>query len=159
MIQFLGMRLVVQRVKKAVVTVVETGKVAGEIGPGLFVLVGIKKGDGQKEAAILAVKLEKLRVMADKTGKMNLSVKDLPAQAGAGGQVLVVSQFTLYADTSGGNRPSFIQAAEPKEAKEIYEHFVNKLKANKLKVATGSFGDYMEIESVLDGPVTIVLET
>ena len=144
------MRLVIQRVKKAKVTVVETGKVAGEIGPGLFVLVGVKKGDTEKDAEALVEKLSKLRVMADKEGKMNLSVTDVKAE------ILVVSQFTLYADTSGGNRPSFINAALPDEARKIYEHFVAKLKETQVKIETGSFGDYMEIEAKLDGPVTIL---
>jgi len=144
------MRLIVQRVSQASVKV--EGKVVGEIGKGYLTLVGIKKGDSKKEAELLAEKLSKLRVMADKEGKMNLSLKDLDAY------VLVVSQFTLYADTSGGNRPSFINAALPEEAKKIYEHFVVKLKDFGVKVETGSFGDYMEIEAKLDGPVTITLE-
>ncbi len=145
------MRLVVQRVKKAKVTVKETGKVAGQIGPGLFVLVGVKKGDTFGDAETLAEKLFKLRVMADKEGKMNLSVSD------KAGEFLIVSQFTLYADTSGGNRPSFINAALPDEAKKIYEHLVSQLKEKGAKVETGSFGDYMEIETELDGPVTILI--
>lgn len=111
-----------------------------------------------KDAELLAVKLAKLRAMADKQGKMNLTVGDV------GGEFLVVSQFTLSADTSGGNRPSFIQAALPEEAKRIYEHFVEKLKdglprTGRCGVATGSFGDYMEITATLDGPVTIILES
>lgn len=143
------MRLVVQRVKKASVSA--SGKIVGKINKGLFVLVGIKKGDTLKNAEGLAEKLSKLRVMADENGKMNLSVKDLEAS------LLVVSQFTLYADTSGGNRPSFINAALPDEAKKIYEYFVAKLKEEGLTVRTGSFGDYMEIETLLDGPVTIII--
>lgn len=152
------MRLVVQRVKKARVTVVETGKVAGKIGQGLLVLLGVKKGDAKSEAEALAAKLAKLRVMADKAGKMNLSVMDLSAQAGVDAAILVVSQFTLYADTSGGNRPSFIQAALPDEAREIYGHFLAKLRKLGVKVETGSFGAYMEIAARLDGPVTIIEE-
>lgn len=144
------MRLVVQRVRKAKVVIKKTGKVTGQIGPGLFVLVGVKNGDTEKEAEILADKVFKLRALADKRGKMNLSVTD------TGGEFLVVSQFTLYADTSGGNRPSFINAAQPDEARRVYEHFVAKLKEKGAKVQTGSFGDYMEIETVLEGPVTIV---
>jgi D-tyrosyl-tRNA(Tyr) deacylase len=144
------MRLVVQRVEKAKVIKVSDGSTAGEIGKGLFVLVGVKKGDSEKDAEMLAAKLSKLRVMADKEDKMNLTVADV------GGSMLVVSQFTLHADTSGGNRPSFINAEEPKRAKELYELFVNKLKENGLTVETGSFGDYMKIETVLDGPVTII---
>lgn len=147
------MRLVVQRVKKAEVKRTNDGTTVGKIGEGYFVLVGIKKGDSLKDAETLAAKLLKLRVMADKDGKMNLSLKD------AGGELLVVSQFTLYADTSEGNRPSFINAALPDEAKKIYEHFVKKLKEGGIKVETGSFGDYMEIDCILDGPVTIILES
>ncbi|MCX6703856.1 MAG: D-aminoacyl-tRNA deacylase, partial [Candidatus Woesebacteria bacterium] len=122
----------------------------GEIGKGLFVLVGMKNGDSEKDVEVLTQKLSKLRVMSDKTGKMNLSVNEV------GGSILVVSQFTLHADTSGGNRPSFINAEEPKRAKELYEFFVKKLKENGIKVETGSFGDYMKIETLLDGPVTII---
>jgi D-tyrosyl-tRNA(Tyr) deacylase len=147
------MRLVVQRVEKAKVQRLSQDKsweTVGEIGKGLFVLVGMKKEDSEKDVEILAQKLSKLRVMSDKTGKMNLSVNEV------GGSILVVSQFTLHADTSGGNRPSFINAEEPKRAKELYEFFVKKLKENGIKVETGSFGDYMKIETVLDGPVTII---
>jgi D-tyrosyl-tRNA(Tyr) deacylase len=145
------MRLIVQRVAKASVKV--EGKLVGEIGKGLFVLVGVKKEDTQKDAAALAEKLYKLRVMADAEGKMNLSVAE------AQGEFLVVSQFTLYADTSGGNRPSFIQAAQPDIAKALYEYFLARLKEKGAKVQTGSFGEYMQIESIGDGPVTILLES
>ena len=144
------MRLVIQRVEKAKVIKVDGNSVVGEIGKGLFVLVGVKKGDTEKDAEILATKLSKLRVMADAEDKMNLSVTDI------GGSMLVVSQFTLYADTAGGNRPSFINAEEPTRAKELYELFISKLKENSIDVETGSFGDYMKIETVLDGPVTII---
>jgi D-tyrosyl-tRNA(Tyr) deacylase len=144
------MKLVVQRVEKAKVLRVSDGKTVGEIGKGLFVLVGVRKGDSEKEAELLAAKLAKLRVMPDAEDKMNLSVGDLK------GSILVVSQFTLHADTSGGNRPSFINAEEPRRAKELYEFFISKLKENGVKVETGSFGDYMKIETVLDGPVTII---
>lgn len=145
------MKLVVQRVKEAKVTKIDKGEVVGKIGKGYFVLVGVKKGDTIQDAGILANKLLKLRVMADKEEKMNLSLKD------ANGELLVVSQFTLYADTSGGNRPSFVNAALPAKAREIYEYFVSKLKESDLKVETGSFGDYMGISCVLDGPVTIIM--
>lgn len=124
----------------------------GKINKGLFVLVGINKEDTQEKAAKLAEKLTKLRVMADKEDKMNLSVAEV------GGQCLIVSQFTLYADTSGGNRPSFIQAAAPDKAEAIYDYFASCLIEKGLKVETGSFGNYMEIEAELDGPVTIILE-
>lgn len=144
------MKLVVQRVKEASVKTSKDNKVIGKIGKGYLVLVGVKKGDTLEDAESLANKLVKLRVMADENDKMNLSIKD------AGGEILVISQFTLYADTSGGNRPSFINAAFPEDAKKIYKHFVNKLKESNVKVEIGSFGDYMEISCVLDGPVTIL---
>ena len=144
------MRLIISRVSRA--SVKAKGEIVGQIAKGLFVLVGVKKGDTEKNAEVLAEKLSKLRVMADKEDKMNLSVKD------TAGEILVVSQFTLYGDTKGGNRPSFIQAAEPETAKRIYEKFVRELREKGIKVETGSFGDYMEIEALLDGPVTILLE-
>lgn len=144
------MRLVIQRVKKARVTV--DGKPIGQIGNGLFVLVGVGQDDKPKYADILAEKVVNIRVMANEQGKMNLSVKDV------GGEVLVVSQFTLYADTSSGRRPSFIRAASPELAKEIYERFVQSIKQLGVNVATGNFGEYMEIEAVADGPVTILME-
>ena len=151
------MRLVVQRVKNASVSVEK--KIVGKIDCGLLVLVGVREGDTIEDADYLAEKLVKLRVMADENGKMNLSVKDLPAQAGIGGSLLVVSQFTLYADTSGGNRPSFVKAANPDAAKDIYDHLVNNLRKSGIDIETGSFGDYMEINSVLDGPVTIIVDS
>ena len=146
------MRLVVQRVKKASVSVVGPGKIVGEIDKGLLVLVGVKEGDSEKNAEDLAEKLAKLRVMADKAGKMNLSVKDV------GAEVLAVSQFTLYADTSKGNRPSFIRAADPELAKKVYGHFVTKLRQLGVKVESGEFGAYMQIDAELDGPVTIMID-
>ena len=139
-----------QRVEKAKVTRVDDGTVVGEIGKGLFVLVGFKKGDTEKDVEVLADKLSKLRVMSDADDKMNLSVSEV------GGKMLIVSQFTLYADTSGGNRPSFIDAEEPEKAKKLYELFISKVKEKGITVETGSFGDYMKIESILDGPVTIL---
>jgi D-tyrosyl-tRNA(Tyr) deacylase len=146
------MRLVVQRVKKAKVIRIKDKRIVGSIERGLFVLLGVKKGDTVKEAQVLADRLVKLRVMADSSGKMNLSVKDV------GGKILVVSQFTLFADTSAGNRPSFMKAASPKKAEEIYDFFISHLKERGVGVASGSFGDYMQIEAFLDGPVTILLE-
>lgn len=137
------MKLVIQRVKKARVDI------AGEIGAGLLALFGVKKGDTKAQADVLVEKLVKLRVMADGDDKMNLTAESF----------LIVSQFTLYANTKGGNRPSFTEAEDPDKAKEIYEYFVEKLKNMAVKVATGSFGDYMKISAELDGPVTIVLES
>lgn len=152
------MRLVIQRVSSAQVTV--DGKVVGKIGKGLFILFGAGKGDDltqvyakHSQASLMAQKCVNLRIMADTQGKMNLDVQQ------ASGEILVVSQFTLYADTSGGRRPSFINAAQPDLARELYEKFVAQLRAKGLKVETGKFGAYMEIESVADGPVTIILES
>ena len=146
------MKLVVQRVKKASVFSKQENKVVGEIKNGLFVLMGVGKEDNKKVTDQLADKLVKLRVMSDENDKMNLSINEVDAE------VLVVSQFTLYADTSAGNRPSFIKAADPALAKELYEYFVERLKEKGVKVSTGSFGDYMIIDPELDGPVTIILE-
>lgn len=146
------MKLVIQRVKNAKVTRVVDGKVVGKIGKGLFVLVGFKKGDARKEVEILSDKISKLRVMSDESGKMNLSASDV------GAKMLIVSQFTLYADTKGGNRPSFINSEDPEKARKLYELFVSLLRDKGIKVETGSFGDYMEIGTVLDGPVTIIYE-
>lgn len=144
------MRLVIQRVEKAKVVRVDDGVTVGEIGEGLLVLVGFKKRDLEENINPLIDKLAKLRVMKDGEKKMNLSVKD------TGGSILVVSQFTLYADTKDGNRPSFINAEEPEKANKLYEYFIEKLRAKNIKVETGSFGDYMKIEAILDGPVTII---
>ncbi len=146
------MKLVVQRVSEASVKVVESDKVVGKIDKGLFVLVGVGQKDSEKEARILAEKLGKLRIMSDERGKMNLSVCDV------GGKILAVSQFTLYADTTGGNRTSFIKAAEKKKKKKIYEYFIDCLKETGIEIETGEFGAYMKIYAQLDGPVTIILE-
>lgn len=146
------MKLVIQRVGQAKVTSVEDNKVVGEIQKGLFILLGIKKDDAEKQVEELVNKLIKLRVMSDENDKMNLSIMDTKSE------VLLVSQFTLYANTKDGNRPSFIEAEEPAKAKELYEYFIENLKEKGVKVETGSFGGYMKIETVLDGPVTIVIE-
>lgn len=146
------MKVVVQRVKSAKVTRQVDNKVAGEIKNGLFILLGIKKGDTKKKADELVNKILKLRVMSDENEKMNLSVIDIKSG------ILLVSQFTLYANTKDGNRPSFIDAEEPAKAKELYEYMINLLKESGLNIQTGSFGDYMKIETELDGPVTIVIE-
>jgi len=147
------MRLVIQRVSSAEVKTKAAPKTIGKIKVGLFVLVGVGEGDSKKVAETLAEKLSKLRIMADASGKMNFSLDE------ANGSILAVSQFTLYADTKKGNRPSFIKAAKPALAEEIYKHFISKLRMKGLKVETGSFGDYMTINSELDGPVTIILES
>jgi D-tyrosyl-tRNA(Tyr) deacylase len=140
------MRAFVQRVTRA------SSEPGGKIGQGLFILFGVGQEDNQGKADRLAKKIAKLRVMADEKGKMNLSLKDTDTSC------LVVSQFTLYADTTKGNRPSFIKAAQPKRARKLYEYFVEKLKQEGIKVETGNFGDYMKISTTLDGPVTILLE-
>ncbi len=145
------MRLVIQRVNNAEVSA--KGKIVGKIDKGLFVLIGFKKGDTEENVNYLAEKLVKLRVMADDNNKMNLSAKE------ADGQILAVSQFTLYANTKDGNRPSFISAEEPEKAKELYKYFMDKLETFGLVVQTGQFGEYMKINAELDGPVTIILES
>ena len=157
------MKVVVQRVKSAKVTKVETNEVVGKIEKGLFLLLGIKKGDSEREVDEIVNKILKLRIMSDDVdkqslasqgpGKMNLSVMDTKSE------ILLVSQFTLLANTKDGNRPSFVEAEEPAKAKVLYEYMINKLKESSLKVETGSFGDYMKIDCSLDGPVTIVLES
>lgn len=145
------MRLVIQRVKSTSVNV--RGKVVGSIKKGIFVLVGVEKDDTEKDAEKLAEKLSKLRVMADKKGKMNLSINDVA------GKILIVSQFTLHADTTQGNRPSFLKSAFPRDAERIYKHFIEYLKNLGLRVETGKFGAYMKINLELDGPVTILLDS
>lgn len=147
------MRIIVQRVKEARVSDRDKRKVTGQIKSGLLVLLGIKKGDTKKEADYLVEKLTKLRIMSDENEKMNLSIKD------AEGEILIVSQFTLYGDTKGQNRPSFINAEEPQKAKELYDYFVKKLQEKEIKVEKGSFGNYMEITTVLNGPITIIIDS
>lgn len=144
------MKLVIQRVKSASVAV--QSKVVGKIDLGIFILVGVGIGDTKQQAKALAQKVAKLRIMADENDKMNLSVKDTNTQ------ILAVSQFTLYADTSSGNRPSFVKAEEPTKASEVYEYFITCLKEEGIKVEIGSFGNYMDIDCELDGPVTIVID-
>lgn len=146
------MRVVVQRVKAAKVVLDDTGEVSGKINKGLLLLIGVGSEDNEEMAIKLAEKVSKLRVMADDEDKMNLSVNDVE------GGILAVSQFTLYADTSKGNRPSFIKAASPEKGEKIYNVFVEELRKRVDKVETGSFGAYMTIEADLVGPVTILLE-
>ena len=145
------MRLVIQRVDKAKVINKETKKTVGQIELGLIVLIGVAESDTKEKTESLAKKLANLRIMSDKQGKMNLSVKDTNSQ------ILIVSQFTLLANTNKGNRPSFVKAGDPKHAKEIYDYFVTQLKGLGANVATGEFGAYMKIETTLDGPVTILI--
>ena len=145
------MRIVLQRVREASVTV--GGERISAIGPGLLLLVGVAHADGEAEAGWLAEKISGLRIMRDADGKMNLSVRD------TGGAVLAVSQFTLLADTRKGKRPSFVGAAPPEEAEQLFDYFCERLRAAGVgSVETGSFGAMMDVALVNDGPVTIVLE-
>ena len=144
------MRAVVQRVREA--RVVVDGASVGEIGPGLCVLLGIAAGDAASEVDRLAGRIARLRIFENDEGKFDRSVLD------TGGSVLAVSQFTLVADTSKGNRPSFTGAARPEEAEPLYERFCAALRAEGVPVETGVFGARMSVEIANDGPVTIVLE-
>jgi D-tyrosyl-tRNA(Tyr) deacylase len=139
-------RAVVQRVAHAKVTV--DGRTTGEIGPGLLVLLGIRKGDTEEQADKLARKLLALRIFEDDDGRMNRSVTDI------GGDILCVSQFTLYGDARKGNRPSFVDAAPPEEAEPLYE----RVRAALHDAQGGRFGAHMNVELVNDGPVTLVVE-
>lgn len=145
------MRALVQRVARAKVTV--QGETVGEIGLGLLVLLGITHSDSEAEARKLAQKVAKLRIFNDAAGKMNKSVQDV------GGAALVVSQFTLYADTERGNRPSYIQAARPEQAIPLYDAFSELLRREGLRVENGVFGADMDVDLLNQGPVTIWLET
>jgi len=140
------MRAVVQRVSRARVTP------GGEIGGGFCVLLGVARGDGEEELMRLAGKLARLRIFPDDDGRFDRSIADV------GGAALVVSQFTLIADTAKGNRPSFADAAPPEQAKPLYLRFCDELRALGLPVETGVFGAQMQLELVNDGPVTIVLD-
>ncbi|BEQ16128.1 D-aminoacyl-tRNA deacylase [Desulfoferula mesophila] len=145
------MRAVVQRVSQASVEV--EGAVVGAIGPGLMVLLGVSRDDGPAEAAWLAAKIAGLRIFPDAREKLNLSVFD------TGGEVLVVSQFTLWGDCAKGRRPAFVRAAGGEQAEPLYLAFVEELRKLGLTVATGSFGAMMEVSLVNSGPVTLLLDT
>jgi D-tyrosyl-tRNA(Tyr) deacylase len=145
------MRAVVQRVSRARVTV--SGEVAGEIGLGLLVLVGVGRDDTRADADHLVEKTIGLRIFEDAGGKMNLSVADV------GGALLMVSLFTLYGDARRGKRPSFDAAAPPEQARELYEYFVEKVRAAGLRSETGRFQELMQVELVNEGPVTILLDS
>ncbi len=145
------MRAVIQRVSRAKVTV--GGEIVSEIGPGLVVLLGVGSGDTRSDGDYLAEKTIGLRIFEDPAGKMNLSVRE------TGGALLVVSQFTLYGDVRRGKRPSFDEAAPPQLAKELYEYFVEKLRATGLRCETGRFQEMMQVELVNEGPVTILLDS
>jgi D-aminoacyl-tRNA deacylase len=144
-------RAVIQRVQNA--RAVVAGDTVGEIGRGLCALLGVAAGDGEEEVRRLAGRVARLRVFENDQGRFDLSVVDI------GGEALVVSQFTLIADTAKGNRPSFAHAARPEDAEPLYERFCEALEAEGVHVERGVFGARMAVELVNDGPVTIILET
>jgi D-tyrosyl-tRNA(Tyr) deacylase len=144
------MRVLLQRVSRAEVRI--DGAIAGRIGTGFLLLVGITHADGEEQVAWMADKVAGLRLFSDADGKMNLGLADV------GGRALVVSQFTLYGDARKGRRPSFIDAARPEVAQPLYERFVAMLRSAGLTVETGEFGAMMDVELVNDGPVTLWLE-
>jgi D-tyrosyl-tRNA(Tyr) deacylase len=147
------MRVLVQRVKKCEVRI--DGKPQSAIGPGMLIFLGVRKGDAEEDARYLAGRCAALRIFEDQQQKMNLSVKDIS------GSAMVVSQFTLYADTGRGNRPGFTDAAPPEIAEELYEKFVRHLRGTlgDSRVATGVFRAMMEVELINDGPVTVMIES
>lgn len=144
------MKALVQRVRQASVTIEE--KLYSQIGQGILVLLGVEKGDTEKEAEWIAKKISALRIFEDDAGKMNLSVRDI------NGSLLVVSQFTLAGDTSRGNRPGFEHAARPDDAKKLYEFTVQKLREQNIPTETGVFQADMQVMLINDGPVTFMLE-
>ena len=145
------MKALLQRVTSASVSV--TDEVAGRIGQGLVAFIGVANSDTRKDAQYLAQKAANLRIFADEAGRFNLSALDI------NGELLIISQFTLLADTRRGRRPSFTEAAPPAQAEELFECFVEKVLATGLKVATGRFQQYMQVEIHNDGPVTILLDS
>lgn len=145
------MRCVVQRVAEASVSV--DGEVIGRCARGFMVLIGVHVDDTERDLRYMAEKVPKLRVFEDDAGKMNLSLKDV------GGEILAISQFTLYGDARGGNRPSFITAARPEKANPMYEQLVEAWRAQGIHVETGRFGADMKVSLVNDGPVTILMDS
>ena len=145
------MKALLQRVTSASVSV--TDEVAGRIGQGLVAFIGVANSDTRKDAQYLAQKAANLRIFTDETGRFNLSALDI------NGELLIVSQFTLLADTRRGRRPSFTEAAPPAQAEELFECFIEEVRATGLKVATGRFQQYMQVEIHNDGPVTILLDS
>ena len=145
------MRAVVQRVKSAEVEV--DGKTTGEIGQGLLIFLGIGEGDSAKDCEYLANKIAHLRIFSDDKDLMNLSLIEI------GGAALVVSQFTLWGDCRKGRRPSFMRAAKPERARELYEHFIGLLRGNGMNVATGEFQEMMDVHLINDGPVTLLIDS
>ncbi|SFR13087.1 D-aminoacyl-tRNA deacylase [Poseidonocella sedimentorum] len=145
------MRALIQRVSRA--RVVVAGETVGEIGPGLLILICAMQGDTQAECTTLASRISKLRILSDEAGKMNRALRD------TGGSALVVSQFTLAADTRRGNRPGFSGAADPDTGRALYEAFAAALSGHGIPTQTGRFGAHMDVELVNDGPVTIWMDT
>ena len=145
------MRAVVQRVSQASVCV--DGQICGAIGPGLLVLLGVGKNDSEQDAALLADKIANLRIFDDEHGLMNLSLLEVQ------GEMLVVSQFTLFGDCRKGRRPSYSTAAPPAEAVRLYEQFIHEIRARQITVATGKFQTTMDVTLVNNGPVTLLLDT
>ncbi len=145
------MKAVIQRVSQASVKI--NKKVTSQIGPGFLVFLGVGENDTEKDVNYLVKKIVNLRIMADSQDKMNLSPKD------TNGELLIISQFTLYGDTKKGNRPSFIQAASPKKAKKLYQLFIKKAKQQGLKVKSGQFAAMMDIALINSGPVTIIIDS
>ena len=145
------MKVLLQRVTEASVTV--AGEVVGRIGRGLVVLLGVASGDTEKDAQYLTQKTVNLRIFSDEAGKFNLSALDINSE------LLVISQFTLLADASKGRRPSFVEAAPPAQAEELFNYFVEQAHAQGLKVETGQFQQHMQVEIHNDGPVTILLDS
>ena len=145
------MRAVIQRVKSAEVLV--DGRVSGKIGNGLLVFVGMARGDGEEDISYLTSKLPDLRIFEDTSGKFNLSLREI------GGEMLVVSQFTLYGDCRKGRRPSFTEAEDPALARDLYERFISRLREENIPVQTGEFQARMEVHLINDGPVTLLLDS
>ncbi len=145
------MRAVIQRVKQSSVTV--GNKIIGQIGSGLLVLLGVTKEDKIDDADYLANKIASLRIFEDETGRMNKSLME------TGGEMLVVSQFTLLGDCRKGRRPSFVQAAAPDKANELYEHFIKQVRKKGISVKTGKFRAMMAVSLINDGPVTLIVES
>ncbi len=145
------MRAVIQRVKQAKVEV--ANRTVGEIGNGILTFLGVGKEDTRDDADYLADKIVNLRIFEDNEGKLNLSLKDIS------GEILIVSQFTLYADCRKGRRPSFSLAAEPDHAQELYQYFISHVKTQGINTSTGEFQAKMEVELINDGPVTILLDS
>ncbi len=145
------MRAVIQRVSRAKVSV--DGEIVGEIGAGILVLLGVSREDSEREAKYILDKTLNLRIFEDAEDKMNLSLLDI------NGELLVVSQFTIYGDARRGRRPSFVEAAAPEKAKQLYEFFVSEARKQIAKIETGKFQAMMDVELINDGPVTILLDS